>query len=347
MKKLHLIQLGTSPRMERLLSFALEGIEVCRVHTEDMENGLCGARILFALHVDDFGAGAELHVLLRTLRRCAHSLEGSTGGILVDGDGELYTKAAAQAIALAANAAGCAFPGKPLVEGTGSLYNQHIAAKNLGVSLEEAYFLRARELVRRTLTAVPPRCPQPQLLMLHASSNRRSNTVWMGREVLRRLPPEIQTRELSLQNGTVFDCRGCSYDACLHFAENSRCFYGGAITEEVLPAVQQSSAILLLCPNFNDAVPANMTAFFNRLTNISVLRDLSDKYVFAIVVSGYSGSDLLARQIMGAMCMNKGVNLPPRFCLLQTANDPGSAQDSPGIAQKLDLFAERITKTLL
>ena len=45
--------------------------------------------------------------------------------------------------------------------------------------------------------------------------------------------------------------------------------------------------------------------------------------------------------------MNKGVNLPPRFCLLQTANDPGSAQDSPGIAQKLDLFAERITKTLL
>lgn len=347
MNTLCLIQLGNSARLARLLDFALDGLRVRRVRLEELEHGFSGARILFALHVDEFGAGEALHTLLRLLRRDTGLLEGCTGGVIVDGDGELYTKAAAQALVLAANAAGCCFPGKPLVEGTGSLYNQHIAAKNMGCTLEEAYFARARELVRRTLSFEPPRWDTPQLLMLHASSNRQSNTVWMGREVLSRLPEKIRTQELSLQNGTVFDCRGCSYDTCRHFAEQNRCFYGGAITEEVLPAVQKSSAVFLLCPNFNDAVSANITAFFNRLTNLSVLRDLSDQYVFAIVVSGYSGSDLVARQILGAMCLNKGAILPPRFCLMQTANDPGSAQKSPGIGLRLDAFARQMAQTLM
>ena len=110
---------------------------------------------------------------------------------------------------------------------------------------------------------------------------------------------------------------------------------------------KESDALLLLCPNFNDAVSANITAFFNRLTNLLVLRDLSEKYVFAIVVSGYSGSDLVARQILGAMSMNKGAILPPQFCLMQTANDPGSAQKSEGIAGRLNTFAAHIAQTLL
>lgn len=347
MKNLKLLRLGTSERLERLLHRALEGISAEAVSPADAEGALAGARIVFALHIDEYGAGESLHTLLRILRKNSGALRGSVCGIVVDGDGELYTKAAAQALALAVSLAGGLLPGKPLVEGTGSLYNQHIAAKNLGVSLEEAYFTRAADLVRRVLAFEPPKFSAPKLLMLHASGNWQSNTVWMGREVLRRLPEPFHTREISLQNGTIFDCRGCSYDACLHFAEQNRCFYGGAITEEVLPAVQDSDALLLLCPNFNDAVSANITAFFNRLTNLLVLRDLSEKYVFAIVVSGYSGSDLVARQILGAMCMNKGAILPPQFCLMQTANDPGSAQKSAGIAGRLDAFAAHLAQTLL
>lgn len=347
MKTLKLLRLGAGERLERLLHWALEGIPAETVSPADVEGGLAGARLLFALHIDEYGAGESLHTLLRILRRAPGALRGSVCGIVVDGDGELYTKAAAQALALAVSLAGGLLPGKPLVEGTGSLYNQHITAKNLGVSLEEAYFTRAAGLVRRVLAFEPPKFSAPRLLMLHASGNRQSNTVWMGREVLRRLPEPFLSREISLQNGTIFDCRGCSYDACLHFAEQNRCFYGGAITEEVLPAVQDSDALLLLCPNFNDAVSANITAFFNRLTNLLVLRDLSEKYVFAIVVSGYSGSDLVARQILGAMCMNKGAILPPQFCLMQTANDPGGAQESAGIGNRLDAFATHIAQTLL
>ena len=183
--------------------------------------------------------------------------------------------------------------------------------------------------------------------MLHASSNPGSNTVWMGRQTLARLPQRVQTQEILLQNGTVQDCRGCSYEACRHFAEGGRCFYGGAVTEQVLPAVQQADAVLLLCPNYNDAVSANMTAFFNRLTNLAVVRELWDKYVWAVVVSGFSGSDLVARQVLGAMCLNKAAILPPRFCLLRTANDLATAQSAPDIAERLAEFAARLRGTLL
>ena len=122
---------------------------------------------------------------------------------------------------------------------------------------------------------------------------------------------------------------------------------GGAVTEQVLPAVQQADAVLLLCPNYNDAVSANMTAFVNRLTNLAVVRALRDKYVWAVVVSGFSGSDLVARQVLGAMCLNKAAILPPRFCLLQTANDPGAAAEAENVGTKLDVFAKNIADTLL
>lgn len=135
--------------------------------------------------------------------------------------------------------------------------------------------------------------------MLHASDNKRSNTVWLGEQVLARLPDAFETKTISLQNGSIHDCRGCSYEACLHFAAQSRCFYGGSISDEVLPAISACDAMLFLCPNYNDAVSANIMALFNRLTNLLVKQDLYQKYLYGIVVSGYSGSDIVARQLLG------------------------------------------------
>ena len=347
MKPLYVIKLGDSDRLTRLLDTVRKEFPVQFVRPADLETGFRDRHLLFALHLDEFGAGEELYMLLRLLRRNTDCLNGCVGGVVIDGEGELYTKSAAQALVLAANSAGCLFPGKPLVEGTGSLYNQHILARKEGLSWEETYFLRVRELAHRVLTFVPPRFERPKLLMLHASDHERSNSVWMGRQILSRLPDAVETQEISLRNGTIFDCRGCSYDTCLHFAENQSCFYGGTITEAVLPAIESCSAMLFLCPNFNDAVSANIMALFNRLTNLLVLRDLSDKYVFGVVVSGYSGSDLVARQLLGAMCLNKTAILPPKFCLMQTAHDPGSAKERPGMDQRLDAFARQICCTLL
>ena len=226
------------------------------------------------------------------------------------------------------------------------MYNQHILASQLQKTWEETYFYQIRALILRLRSFALPTFDKPRLLMLHASDNLRSNTLWLGRRVLERLPERFERREIALQNGTIYDCRGCSYETCLHFAQSSTCFYGGAMSEQVLPAIAESDALLFLCPNYNDAVSANLTALFNRLTNLLVRQDLFNKYLFGIVVSGYSGSDLVAKQLLGAMCFNKTAILPPEFCLMQTAHDAGSASHAEGIGEKLDRFSENISRLL-
>ena len=44
---------------------------------------------------------------------------------------------------------------------------------------------------------------------------------------------------------------------CLHFGEQGGCFYGGVMQDEVYPAVRAADALVLLCPNYNDALSAN------------------------------------------------------------------------------------------
>ena len=346
MRRLYVVRMGSSERLERLLRHALEGKAVQFLSVEALGQGIRDGRILFAVAVDAFGPDESFLRAMRMLRGAGDCLRGSVASIIVDGADELYTKSAAQELALSANMAGCAFPGKSLVEGTGSLYNQHILARRLELGWEETYFKRARELAERLLDYEPLRFAEPKVLMLHASDNLRSNTVWLGRELLARLPENFTFREISLQNGTIHDCRGCSYAACLHYSQSGTCFYGGAISQEVLPAIRECDAMLFLCPNYNDAVSANLMALFNRMTNLLVQQELMDKYLFGVVVSGYSGSDLVARQLLGALSFNKTVALPPRFCMMETAHDPGSAKRMEGVEARLDDFAAHMVKTL-
>lgn len=242
---------GGSDRLRETAAAALEGTAHRFLSAGD---DLRGKRVLFALSTDEGGMDAPTLALLRRLRLEKDAMQGSCAAVLLDGAGELYTKQLAQDVVFAANGAGCAFMGKPLVEGTGSLYNQHILAARLGLTPEQTYRTRARGLVRRLETFQPPRFRRPRLLMLHASESGRSSTLWMGREICRRLSDACEITELSLRNGTIHDCRGCSYRTCLHFAENGGCFYGGAISETVLPAIRDCDAMLFLCPNYNDAV---------------------------------------------------------------------------------------------
>lgn len=330
-------------RLQEVVQYALDGLPH-RFLSPDAD--LRNKRVLFALAADAEGMDAATLTLLRRLRGQESAMEGSLGAVISDGEGEFYTKQLAQDFVLAANAAGCGFPGKPLVEGTGSLYNQHILARQRGLTLEETYRARARELAQRLEDFVPPKFHRPRLLVLHSSESGRSSTLWMGREVCRRLEDACDITEIPLQNGTIHDCRGCSYSTCLHFAENGGCFYGGAIAQTVLPAIRECDAMLFLCPNYNDAVGANISALFNRLTSLLLQSMLYDKYLFGIVVSGYSGGDLVARQLLGAMCLNKTAMLPPRFCIFRTANDLPTVQNSPDISGSLDGFAQHIRSVL-
>ena len=102
----------------------------------------------------------------------------------------------------------------------------------------------------------------------------------------------------------------------------------------------------MLCPNYNDAISANLTAFINRLTALFRQTRFYDKALFAVVVSGYSGNDILARQLISAMNMNKSFYLPGRFAMMETANVPGEALASAGVEERLDEFSENILYTM-
>ncbi|MFR6394711.1 MAG: macro domain-containing protein [Oscillospiraceae bacterium] len=205
----------------------------------------------------------------------------------------------------------------------GSLRNFRIQAQIGGVDEKTAFRLAVGELIAR-LTAWRPLPPVRRVLALHASQCSTSNTLALWELVKAALPPEIAVEEVGLRNGTVPDCNGCSYTACLHFGEQGSCFYGGPMVEEVYPAVRRCDALVMLCANYNDALSANLTACVNRLTALFRQTRFYDKRLFGLVVSGYSGGDLLARQLISALNMNKSFFLPPHFCLLETANERGA-----------------------
>ena len=333
-------------RLDGVLKCALAGREVCVLRTAEELTGLEGKRLLLALALGDTGVNVEYIRMLSRLRREPGLLQGCTGGLIVDGAGELYTKSAAAEAALALNLAGCALVGRPLVEATGSLANFEVQAKNLNTGRMGAYRHAAAELTQRAETECFLKKERPEVLVLHASSHHTSNTMDLWSRAREQVEGRCDLREIGLRNGTLSDCSGCPYTMCLHFGEQGGCFYGGVMRDEVYPAVRAADALVLLCPNYNDALSANLTAFINRLTALFRQTRFYDKAVFAIVVSGYSGGDVVARQVIAAMNMNKSFYLPQNFALIETANNPGQALALPGIAQRLEGFAQNILDTL-
>lgn len=147
-------------------------------------------------------------------------------------------------------------------------------------------------------------------------------------------------------DGCIRDCRGCAYDACHHFGEEGSCFYGGPIAEEVYPAILDCDGLVMICPNYNDALSANLTAFINRMTALFTTHRFYDKALFGVIVSGYSGGDIVAEQLISGLNMNKTFALPGKFAILETANSPGEILQIPGIEEKAAAFADQIRNQL-
>ena len=323
--------------LRRQLEAALEDIP--HTFTGDVED-LPSGRLLFAVALDSCGCNEGYYRILRRLRGNGRLLEGCTAALVVTGQGELYTKSIARTLALSANMAGCAFIGRPLVEATGSLQNFRTQAELAGMDEAAAYAAALRELAQR-LANHHPLPPIRRLVALHASSRSTSNTLALW-DLVRRNLDGVAIREFGLRNGTVMDCIGCSYSACLHYGERGGCFYGGVMTEEVFPAILDCDALVMLCANYNDALSANLTACVNRLTALYRRTRFYDKRLYGLVVSGYSGGDLVAQQLISALNMNKSFYLPPYFSLLETANDAGSLVKLPGVADRAAQFAARM-----
>lgn len=307
---------------------------------------LTGCRILILAAIGETGISLELMAMLREIRLHDGCMAGSIGALIVDGAAEHSTKSVGKHIAWTMNMAGCLLIGRPLVEGTGSLMNLQVLASRWQVSPEEAYVRSARELLQRLLSFEKPLPGGRKLLCLHASNKKTSNTLRLWGKVRRQLPEEISVREIALRNGEIRDCIGCHYDTCMYFSRKASCYFGGTIVEEVYPALEECDALVLLCPNFNDAVGANLTATINRLTALFRRMPFDRKYLFSLIVSGYSGGDIVGRQLVGALNMNKSFILPPHFALMEMANAAGSIEQVPDVDAHAAAFAEHIAKFL-
>lgn len=331
-------------RMDQILSNALEGSEVEYLLTAEelAKTDLRGKRLLFAVCLSEAGINLEYYRMLEHFRRVPGCLTGCCGAVIVDGSGELFTKSLARRLVFSANAAGCTFISKPLVEATGSLYNFNIMGKVLGTDNLGAYQKQTENLVYRLVNFEMLKVRHPKVLAVHASSGKTSNSLMLWEMVKRHLDECIEITEISLRNGQLLDCRGCKYEECVHFGEKGRCFYGGVMVEQVYPSIIKCDCLVLICPNYNDAVSANITAFINRLTSVFRTHDFSRKKIFALVVSGYSGGDIVAEQIISAMNFNKNFILPAKFAMVETANDPGSIMEVEDLANKAEAFAGRI-----
>ena len=345
---------GHTERIGRVLSRALEGRTYQVIEREKAFLRWCvrtraekeGTAVLFAVALPKAGVSLSYVHLVSCLVRHRHCLAGCRGAVLVDGQGEFFTKKIGRELIFFANQAGCVFPGKPLVEATGSLYNFNTQAQIQGLSNEEAYAVSTGRLVSKLLAFTRPdgTGKTKDVVVLHASSRRTSNTLLLWEMVQRHLQRKARVTEISLRNGTVVDCRGCSYETCLHFGEKGDCFYGGVMVEKVYPAVRKGDVIVLVCPNYNDAVSANIMAFFNRLTALFRKEEaaFARKEVYALVVSGYSGGDIVAEQVIDAMNCNKNFILPPYFALIETANAPKSILQNEGIEERAARLARYI-----
>ena len=346
---------GWNRRMEDVLGDILEeldreGTDITLVEkaSELQYTSMRDRHVLFAVSLTEAGVNMEYYRMLEYFRSNPDCLEGSSGGILVDGQSELFTKALARRLAFSANASGCTFPGRPLVEATGDLKNFHVLSGIRKVDLETVYEQQVRDLVHRIRDFGSESAPvsdgseRIKVLAVHASSRKTSNTLLLWDKVRRNIEYRAEITEISLSEGVIRDCRGCKYEDCLHFGEQGRCFYGGIITEQVYPAVMEADALVMICPNYNDALNANLTAFINRLTALYRAHDFSRKKIYALVVSGYSGGDIVSEQIIGALNFNKGMILPGKFAMVETANDPMSILEVPEIDAKAATYANRI-----
>ena len=134
-------------RLSDVLSYALFGRGYREISTLEEFKDLEGRRLLFAIEQGESGINLEYYRFLKALRLNTDMLEGAVGGIIVDGNSELFTKSLARDFVFTANRAGCTFPGRPLVEGTATLQNFNIQARNLETDNLGAYVSAARTLV--------------------------------------------------------------------------------------------------------------------------------------------------------------------------------------------------------
>ncbi|RQD70110.1 MAG: NADPH-dependent oxidoreductase [Tindallia sp. MSAO_Bac2] len=271
--------------------------------------------------------------------------EKCTAMLVVRSSNEWFTKSFSAGLIFLLNQRGCRFIGHPLLEMTKGLNNLNRWERTSGIPREKLIYQMGEQSIQRLIHFKPIKHVEPRITVLHASSKKTSNTLQLWHMVKSHLS-SMHIDEFHVENGTLIDCIGCRYQTCLYYGRQKSCFYGGDMIKEILPAMEKADALVWVCPNYNDALSANLTAVINRMTALYRTMSFYDKSIFSVIVSGNSGSDSVARQLIGALNINKGFQLPPHFCITATAYEPGSIMDSPNIEKRAADFAALIKNTM-
>jgi len=303
---------------------------------------LKNSKMIFAIDVDNIGVDLKLLAFIKELK--AQSLSGSDAILLVASQSEIYSKSFAQQVILLLNNLGCQFVGRPMVEAICDLKNMITPAKVGACSREEALVKKCRALKKRFIEFDYKAIEKPKLLVVHTSNKATSNTLKLWSLVEEHLDYEIS--EIHIENNEIKDCNGCSYDVCSYFGQTNSCIYKGKIIEEVFPKLLAADALVLLSPNYNDSISAQLMAFINRLTSLFTKYDFYDKTLYALIVSGFSGSDCIAKQLISAIAINKQFRLPPHFALTQIANEKDSLVQIEDIETIALNYANHIKNTI-
>lgn len=315
-------------------------------HVEDEAN-FRNKKLLFVAQTNYIGCDIPMITFLENLYKTdKNGFENSTAALFIASSDDEGTKRTAQDIVYIANNMGCTFIGHPLVEATASLNNFLTWQKTIDLSLHEICLLKSGELLKRLIEDTDTIIENPNLMVLYAIPHCSSNTLDLWHMVAKHLDSSISLREIELKNKEIFDCIGCPYKLCTHFGMTKGCFYGGFITENILPAIEESDAIVWLCPNYNDSISANLAAVINRLTVLYRRIKFYDKSMFTVVVSGNSGSDSVTKQLIGSLNINKGFRLPPYFSIRKIANDPKSIFKIKDIESDAESFANTINSSI-
>ncbi len=335
----------TSEILNKMIQAAGEGYELQTVSLTALSD-LTFKHMLIAVELDDAGYCIPIFEFIsRLCQRRNKALEGSSAILLIHSPNDFNSKSRGADILFQLNRLGCCFPGHPLVEALENLGNFKTWQKTMDLSLEEICLEQCRRLGARLQEIPMQKKAQPHIAALHSSSHETSNTLALWRICALGLQ-DCKIQELHVENGQVQDCKGCSFKTCIHYSEKNSCFYGGVVVEEIYPAVEACDAVVWLCPNYNDSISANLSAVINRLTALYRKTPFYNKALYAVIVSGNSGSDSVAKQLIGALCINKGFYLPPYFCISAIANDPGAVLMVDGIVEKAECFASEMMKQL-
>lgn len=347
MKKYYLIlPEKPSPFLKQMIDMATKNIEYEILEDFKQLPDLRNKKIIYGVELPITGVSNNLNkFFLELFSRGYDSLLGTEGIVLVRSQYGYFTKTAAQSIIFKSNLLGCRFPGRPMVEATGNLDNFLPLKKVYELPLEEICLYLCEKLGKRFVNDQINRVENPKILVLHSSNRMYSNTLTLWDMVKENLK-EIAITEINIQNGTIVDCIGCPYKTCKHYGQQTKCFYGGIIVKEVYPAILEADALVFICPNYNDMITANLVALINRLTALFRKTKFYNKTLFSIIVSGHSGGDALAKQLISSLNINKTFRLPPYFALMAVANDRGAIKKVPHIEELAKDFAENMVSEI-